>query len=60
MIERRLSLLAYRTRREIQQILASTSPHEVFDRVEDILHGRFVDLETAIRRDVRRDKAADE
>jgi hypothetical protein len=59
MIERRLRHDAFKLRREIQHIVATTPPCEVPGRIEDVIHDALADLDNEIRRAVRREKAAE-
>jgi hypothetical protein len=54
----KLSLRAYEVRRGIQHILATASPHEIPDRIEDVVHDALAELADNTRRDIRREYAA--
>jgi hypothetical protein len=51
---------AFRLRRAIQHIIATTPPCEVDGRIEDVLFDALADLDNGIRRAVRREHAARE
>jgi hypothetical protein len=51
---------AFRLRREIQHIIASTPHSEIPGRIEDVVHDAFAELADNTRRAVRREHAAGE
>jgi hypothetical protein len=53
----KLSLRAYEVRRGIQHILATAPPHEIPDRIEDVVYDALAELERGTRRALRREYA---